>query len=389
MKNEGARRRRERPLPTLAVATRREGHGSAGCRCGTEDLLLPHARASSRRGYDPDGSIGMVRTIVSGIMPVPSPHRLRARAVRGHARSSRMRSQQMEGGHRLGGWYSTRMGGRRSPSRTCSRPLVDADRIKAARIGDPLGVDLTERACRPLIRLSMHPTAAARAVRVSEPRPSSSSFFSLRPSSISNLHSSIRCLRRATAGARVIAHALSGGRAARRTLQRPVSAGGGRTNALCTSVVVAVPSRLHFNKLKCGDISFGAVVYIRDLNKLRVVTKICRPVRGAARSSAPGARVRQHTRAQDGLRWPLWASGASSTACAGGVCDGIRTRTRGRLDDSGELASDPAAPRRGVRRGPLPGVNCVKPPIKKSILDRMPYRRDSYHIFRHRFRAVP
>ncbi|GBP51297.1 hypothetical protein EVAR_34083_1 [Eumeta japonica] len=34
------------------------------------------------------------------------------------------------------------------------RTLVDADRIKAARIGDPLGVDLTERARRPLIRLS-------------------------------------------------------------------------------------------------------------------------------------------------------------------------------------------------------------------------------------------
>ncbi|GBP02439.1 hypothetical protein EVAR_72202_1 [Eumeta japonica] len=47
------------------------------------------------------------------------------------------------------------------------RTLVDADRIKAARIGDSLGVDLTERACRPLIRLSTHPTAAARAVRVS------------------------------------------------------------------------------------------------------------------------------------------------------------------------------------------------------------------------------
>ncbi|GBP28309.1 hypothetical protein EVAR_11769_1 [Eumeta japonica] len=81
-----------------------------------------------------------------------------------------------------------------------------------------------------------------------------------------------------------------------------------------------------------------------------------RPVRGAARSAAHGARVRQHTRAQDGLRWPPWASGVSSTACAGGVC-GDCTRTRGRRDDPGELASGPAAPRRGVRRGPLPGVN--------------------------------
>ncbi|GBP56758.1 hypothetical protein EVAR_37014_1 [Eumeta japonica] len=81
-----------------------------------------------------------------------------------------------------------------------------------------------------------------------------------------------------------------------------------------------------------------------------------RPGRGAARSAAHGARVRQHTRAQDGLRWPPWASGVSSTACAGGVC-GDCTRTRGRRDDPGELASGPAAPRRGVRRGPLPGVN--------------------------------
>ncbi|GBP54631.1 hypothetical protein EVAR_35893_1 [Eumeta japonica] len=39
------------------------------------------------------------------------------------------------------------------------------------------GVDLTERACRPLIRLSTRRTAAAKAVRVSEPRPSTSSFY--------------------------------------------------------------------------------------------------------------------------------------------------------------------------------------------------------------------
>ncbi|GBP72650.1 hypothetical protein EVAR_83160_1 [Eumeta japonica] len=86
--------------------------------------------------------------------------------------------------------------------------------------------------------------------------------------------------------------------------------------------------------------------------------RICRSVRGAAHSAAHGARVGQHTRTQEGLRWPPWASGASSTAYAGGFCDGVRTRTRGRLDGPGELASDPAAPRRGVRRGPLPGVNC-------------------------------
>ncbi|GBO99411.1 hypothetical protein EVAR_620_1 [Eumeta japonica] len=51
-----------------------------------------------------------------------------------------------------------------------------------------------------------------------------------------------------------------GRRAARRTLQRPVSAGGGCTSALCTSGMAAVLGRLHFNELKCGDVSFGAVV---------------------------------------------------------------------------------------------------------------------------------
>ncbi|GBP33991.1 hypothetical protein EVAR_24905_1 [Eumeta japonica] len=78
--------------------------------------------------------------------------------------------------------------------------------------------------------------------------------------------------------------------------------------------------------------------------------------RGAARSAAHGARVRQHTRSGRPALVP-WASGATSTACAGGVCDVICTRTRGRRDGPGELVSEPAAPRRDVRSGPLPGVN--------------------------------
>ncbi|GBP30892.1 hypothetical protein EVAR_28528_1 [Eumeta japonica] len=81
-------------------------------------------------------------------MPVPSPHRPRARAD-GREAQPKPHTQPTAGG----------------------RTLVDADRIKAARIGDPLGVDLTERACRPLIRLSTHPTAAARAARVSHRAP--------------------------------------------------------------------------------------------------------------------------------------------------------------------------------------------------------------------------
>ncbi|GBP40556.1 hypothetical protein EVAR_7555_1 [Eumeta japonica] len=123
----------------------------------------------------PADQVAMVRTIVSGITPVPSPHRPRARAL------SRMRSRQVEGGIRLGELVFGG-DGREAQLKLHTQPtaggrtLVGADRIKAARIGDPLGVDLTERACRPLIRLSTHQMAAARAVRVSEPRPSTSSF---------------------------------------------------------------------------------------------------------------------------------------------------------------------------------------------------------------------
>ncbi|GBP27883.1 hypothetical protein EVAR_14072_1 [Eumeta japonica] len=239
-----------------------------GAGAGRRTYFLPQARASSRRGYDPNGSIEMVRTIffwhyAGAVATSPAGARgPRARAVVAHAQPAG------GGGHRLDGWYLTRMGGRRSPSRTRSRPLVvgrwlsthptaaaRAARvggprpttssfcpqsrcqsgayagplagarvtahaqpqveggIRAARIGDPLGIDLTERACRPLIRLSMHPTAAARAVRVSEPHPSSSS---LRSSTFDVLLSPIFILQSGAyagplAGARVIAHALSGG----------------------------------------------------------------------------------------------------------------------------------------------------------------------------------
>ncbi|GBP91358.1 hypothetical protein EVAR_66975_1 [Eumeta japonica] len=129
--------------------------------------------------------------------------------TRGRARSSRMRSRQVEGGIRLN-WLVLNEGGREAQLKLRMQPtaggrtLVDADRIKAAPIGDPLCVDLTERACRPLIRLSTHPTAAAKAVRVSEPRPSTSL---LCPRS--------RCQSGAyagpPAGACVVGHALSGG----------------------------------------------------------------------------------------------------------------------------------------------------------------------------------
>ncbi|GBP70281.1 hypothetical protein EVAR_52300_1 [Eumeta japonica] len=71
-------------------------------------------------------------------------------------------------------------GGEHSSSQTRSRPPVverwwtptgSRRHASVTRVG----VDQTERACRPLIRLSTRRTAAARAVRVSEPRPSTSS----------------------------------------------------------------------------------------------------------------------------------------------------------------------------------------------------------------------
>ncbi|GBP56114.1 hypothetical protein EVAR_26085_1 [Eumeta japonica] len=105
-------------------------------RYGTEDLLLPHARASSRRGHDPDGSGGNGPFLDPLIDILPEPSR---RPTRGRARSLRRR-RQVEGGSGVG-WCSTR--GREAQLKLDTQPtaggrtLVDADRIKAARIGDP------------------------------------------------------------------------------------------------------------------------------------------------------------------------------------------------------------------------------------------------------------
>ncbi|GBP81755.1 hypothetical protein EVAR_62671_1 [Eumeta japonica] len=151
-----------------------------------------------------------------------------------------MRNRQVEGSIRLN-LLMFDEGGREAQLKLHTQPtadgrtLVDADRIKAARIGDPLGVDLTERACRPLIRLSTHPTAAAGAVRVSEPRPSTSSFFNLERSS-SNffiLPSSLFGLQSGAyagppASARVFAHALSGGWGGHRVAEWWLTRAGGR-----------------------------------------------------------------------------------------------------------------------------------------------------------------
>ncbi|GBP18020.1 hypothetical protein EVAR_16966_1 [Eumeta japonica] len=101
-----------------------------------------------------------------------------------------MRSRQVEGDIRLDRLVLDE-GGRETQLKLHTQPtaggrtLVDADRIKAARIGDPLGVDLTERACRPLIRLS----------RIRRQRAASFNLFAL-----SSVAMSIRCLRQDTRG---------------------------------------------------------------------------------------------------------------------------------------------------------------------------------------------
>ncbi|GBP14480.1 hypothetical protein EVAR_7762_1 [Eumeta japonica] len=114
-------------------------------------LIFASCRASSRRGYDPDGSGGNGLNHWSGLVPVPSPHR------RGRARSSRMRSRQVEG-IRLDGWCSTRWGGRLAQAgHVVDRWWSDAGGRRPDQGGASVtrvGVDLTESACRPLVRLS-------------------------------------------------------------------------------------------------------------------------------------------------------------------------------------------------------------------------------------------
>ncbi|GBP90507.1 hypothetical protein EVAR_79992_1 [Eumeta japonica] len=85
----------------------------------------------------PTDQVAMVRTIVL--------ESCRCRRTPAGARSSRMRSRQVEG-HPTDRLVLDEGGREAQLCCTRSRPLVDADRIKAARIGDPLGVDLTERA---------------------------------------------------------------------------------------------------------------------------------------------------------------------------------------------------------------------------------------------------
>ncbi|GBP64237.1 hypothetical protein EVAR_21555_1 [Eumeta japonica] len=140
-------------------------------------LTVASCPASSRRGYSPDGSGGNgpylvepLRWYHAGAVTEPPV------GTRGHRACAAGR---WRGSIRLDCLVLDESGGEAQLKLRTQRTAdgwmpVDADRVKVARIGDPLRVDLTERACRRLIRLSTHPTAAAKAIRVSEPLPSSS-----------------------------------------------------------------------------------------------------------------------------------------------------------------------------------------------------------------------
>ncbi|GBP32573.1 hypothetical protein EVAR_23985_1 [Eumeta japonica] len=76
----------------------------------------------------PTDQVVMVRTIISGILPVPSPHRPRARVYRACAAARRRGTS--------GGWE----GGAAQAAHAADRRWSDAGgrrRIKAARVGDP------------------------------------------------------------------------------------------------------------------------------------------------------------------------------------------------------------------------------------------------------------
>ncbi|GBP68724.1 hypothetical protein EVAR_75338_1 [Eumeta japonica] len=108
---------------------------SVGAGTGRRTYILPHARASSRRGHDPDGSGGNGPFLDPLIDILPEPSR---RPTRGRARSLRRR-RQVEGLRRrlvLDEGREAQLKLDTQPT-AGGRTLVDADRIKAARIGDP------------------------------------------------------------------------------------------------------------------------------------------------------------------------------------------------------------------------------------------------------------
>ncbi|GBP61643.1 hypothetical protein EVAR_43580_1 [Eumeta japonica] len=149
-------------------------------------------------------------------MPVPSPHRPRARAVIAHSQPAG------EGGHPAIGWYSTRVGG---------------GAARAGHAADRRWSDAGERRPR---RGSTHRRSSSSSRSSTCQRATALFFFFFWPSSGWSIRSArdppkhrftIRIIVPTMFGQapRRLHH---GRRVARRTLQRPVSAGGGRISTV-------------------------------------------------------------------------------------------------------------------------------------------------------------
>ncbi|GBP47205.1 hypothetical protein EVAR_38317_1 [Eumeta japonica] len=330
----------------------------------------------------PKDQVAMVRTIVSEILPVPSPHRPRARAYRACA------AGRWRGASGLVDWFSTRVRGSSSCTRSrlpVVRTLVGADRIRRARIGDP-----------------------------AEPHPSTSSFCPILGRDVNPVPTPGH--PRARASPRMRSALVEG-----TGLRKCVDEGGGRGTTRSTHADDRRPPEADERRPRRGSapatqqqqrshasvssyplllLALVRVVYpIGEGPAIRVIVPTTsgeaprRLQHGEARASDTSASGSAGAvPAPLHVRWMprhkiAGRSGArrvarrtarvfGSTHARGRACVGSHGRrarpqrpvpevfamvfelTRGRLDGSGELASDPAAPRRGVRCGPLPGVNC-------------------------------
>ncbi|GBP78515.1 hypothetical protein EVAR_60532_1 [Eumeta japonica] len=201
---------------------------------------------------------------------------------------------------------------------------MDADRVRAARIGDPLGVDLTERACRPLIRLSMHPTTTARAARVSEPLPSSSR---------SSPHQGNQSNRRGASRS-------IGSQLKQLFPRRP-----GRRLAVCS--VVGARRRTHPASDERRGRPYQCVSHVRGGHGRSGAQRVKRGARRACSAA--------HTHAGRPALTPVGIGRDLDCIVDCRRCPRCRSHSR-ETWLSCQLPSDPAAPRRGGRRGPLPGV---------------------------------
>ncbi|GBP82088.1 hypothetical protein EVAR_89427_1 [Eumeta japonica] len=106
---------------------------------GTEDLMSPHARASSRRGYDPYGSGGngpFSSGSIDGVMLVSSPSHPRAHACHRACAAGRWKGHPAGGGGtRLDDRYSTNAWAGRGPAQAAHT----ADRRPSDVSGPPTG----------------------------------------------------------------------------------------------------------------------------------------------------------------------------------------------------------------------------------------------------------